>query len=324
MQRIGVTIGVSLLMIFAVGCSSESSSGVNWWTMGESGEQPSVEFDLTMSAAELYKIAKSHGLDVNEEMSKEELIYALGTALGCTCPTTECGASNCGSMCGECGEGNTCFEGACVAVDDEQFYDFSPYSHATSARFVGGATRVTYTATAATQDLIPPYEPPFAKIKLEFIQETFSGLPGIYDLATSYGPECDTCVTAYQYCNEIDCFNKFKVESGELVLAAAGQPGSRLSGYLKNVTFIEYDKTQPVDKPTKKNAKRWYVDRFFFDQDVPEVAVAANNCIEEGTGKDLYTNIANYKLENCYGEWEYLHDTCGSVAAKWITLTAGW
>ena len=238
----------------------------------------------------------------------------------CGCGAAVCGTDPCGNSCGACEGATVCFGGQCV---DDAGCDFSgafvPFSQATLTRAVGGAVKVLFTATAGA------LEPPFAKLSIEMDTGVFSGAAGTHDLAEAGRKGCDLCVKGYRVCNEDDCFNKFIPTSGELVLHEAAQPGGRLRGELRGVMFEQYkiDAAGQRVVDTKK-VKTWCLDSFAFDQEVPEFVPASNSCVPDGTGRDVGSNIKDFALQNCNGDWVNLHDRCGLYDAVWLVASAEW
>ncbi len=120
---------------------------------------------------------------------------------------------------------------------------------------------------------------------------------GSYDLAEQDLSTCGACLTIDRECltggGQVNCASQFTPESGTLFIDSAPAPAMPIEA---NGTGL------PVaNKPTEAT------------------------CIPEGNGQLIASNIGNYALRNCLGEYVELHDACENGSkATWIFGTAGW
>lgn len=50
----------------------------------------------------------------------------------------------------------------------------------------------------------------------------------------------------------------------------------------------------------------------------------ANQCAENGTGNTTGSKMANFRLQNCNGDWVELHDNCGRAKVQVVMLVTEW
>lgn len=233
--------------------------------------------------------------------------------------------------CGACPTDHFCSNGRCVldpglAAGDEatcDAYGFTPTVEAAFARVAAGVTRVRFIASNVV------VEPPFDKLTFELNHAlAFPGgapAPLTLSLADTGAPGGAVYLRGQTFCNDVDCASTYVATAGELVLDRPGAPGAPLGGTLRGLvlTQVRLDPSTGAIIPFSK-AKVWCVGDYRFAVDVPALPVAEGQCVAAGTGREVGENIANFTLQNCYGEPVDLHARCGRAKAVWIVATAGW
>ena len=254
------------------------------------------------------------------------------------CGTATCGVAANGALCGTCDTNQLCWSGQCITDEvgcDDSNFQLDGDSAITP--FSAGAARLVYTATGPDYQTTADDGRPLAmkKITIEVHHEKLFGdgpvQPGTYTLGTDDAKkDCALCVRGGTFCNKGGCGRNFVVESGTLEITQMGTPGSAFSGHMSNVIFreINEDDVDPDTKEygTKQYGKTWCLGDYGFDIAVPEQTQTEDNCIEEGTGRLIGDNIADYTLIHCEtGELVNIHNYCGSPKkALWMIAASGW
>jgi len=155
--------------------------------------------------------------------------------------------------------------------------------------------------------------------------------PGTYALGTDDAKDdCALCVRGGTFCNKSGCGRDFVVETGTLEITAVGTPGTTFSGHLSNVIFRQVN-LDDVDPQTEEygelqQGQRWCLGPYDFEIPVPEQTQTEDNCIQDGTGRLIGDNIADYTLIHC-GTEEIIniHSYCGTEKkALWMIAASGW
>jgi hypothetical protein len=267
---------------------------------------------------------------------------ATGGKASCDCKggssasgTLACGLDECGYACGTCGEGLACLGGACIAATECDYWGFSeadpeavtPPVETALTWFSAGKELVRY--QASTNDRVKKTQPPHRKILVELNASGFWGgkpaVPGTFDLVGDPN-DCELCVNGYTYCNDEDqCANRYVISQGDIVLKQPAEPGGRFAGFMRGVKFKEVlADTQNGGVKDHPNGKTWCIERLEFDEPIPELNLAEGSCLKEGTGREVGSNIADFTLQNCNGDWVDLHSRCGKYDVVWLVATAGW
>jgi len=225
-----------------------------------------------------------------------------------------------------------CVAGACTEtegcsdIDNDGTPDsgFQPSAEAAIIRRVGGKYVVRFVATSRSKS------PPFDKIVVEIdhasLEEKGLSATGVFDISGTAESlsTCDHCVTAYTYCNTTGCFNEYYVESGTIEVIQAGTPGTTMEVKLKGLKLKEFRRDNNGKPKAFNNGKTWCMGDYAFSVLVPELKVAEGFCVEDGTGKNVADNIADFPMMNCYGEPVNLHDQCALSKVVWVVYTTGW
>ena len=258
------------------------------------------------------------------------------TAAGCGSAT--CGVAADGSLCGTCEGAEICWSGQCVTDEigcDESSFVLDGDSAITP--FAAGSYRLVYTATGPDYEITAEDGRPLAmkKITIELNHEKLFGegpvVPGTYDLGGADATDdCALCVRGGTFCNKGGCGRNFVAETGTLEITQTGTPGTVFSGRMSNVIFRQVNEDD-VDPETKEygemqQGRTWCLGDYDFDIPVPEQTQTEDNCIEEGTGRLIGDNIADYTLIHCGTEEIInLHSYCGTdKKALWMIAASGW
>ena len=243
------------------------------------------------------------------------------TEANCDCGDAVCGVDNCGNACGDgCASGDQCLGGTCVAENSCTNWGFEASRIAMYPRVTGGIAKLRYEATQGGA------EPPFDKVVMEFIDGKAKTAPGIYNLADDPSfTSCGNCISANDYCNEYDCFNRWQIVEGTMEILSEPAAGQRFQATLRGLKFrkARIDDATGEPKPAKDSDDIWCIDRHDIDYEVPEVNTQ-NTCVAAGTGNNIGDNVGDFTLSNALGQEASLHAYCGSAKAVWIVLTAGW
>jgi len=278
----------------------------------------------------------------SESVGGAEVPSDLASSGGCG--SAVCGVSADGTMCGTCEASEICWTGQCIVDEigcDESSFELDGDSAITP--FAAGTQRLVYTASGPDYSVMS--EPtdgeaestPAAmkKIVIEINHDKLFGdgeaEPGTYTLGGDDAKaDCALCVRGGTFCNKGGCGKNYVVETGTLEISEVGTPGARFSGRLTNVIFRQI-KPNDFDSETKEynqmqQAKTWCLGNYDFDIPVPEQTQTEDNCIEDGTGRLVGDNIADYTLIHCgTEEVVHLHSYCGTdKKALWLIAASGW
>ena len=256
-----------------------------------------------------------------------------------SCGSAKCGVAANGALCGTCEASQMCWSGQCIDDDGIGCDDTSFLLDGDSAitPFSAGSHRLVYTATGPDYQITADDGRPLAtkKITIEVSHEKLFGdgpvEPGTYELGTDDAKEdCALCVRGGTQCNKQGCATNFVVESGTLEISQTGTPGTTFAGHMSKVIFREIDEND-VDPTTKEFGGKqfgqtWCLGDYSFEIAVPEQTQTEDNCIEEGTGRLIGDNIADYTLIHCKtGDIVNLHSYCGTEKkALWLIAASGW
>jgi hypothetical protein len=159
---------------------------------------------------------------------------------------------------------------------------------------------------------------------------------GTYSLAGTNFEDCGLCIVAHSNCTDQGCEKAFYADVGSVKITEFGaKGGENFTGSLDGVVLTEVT----IDPNTFKSTpvvggERWCLDGYTFNTPIGggsgdpgngNVPAGADDplCGGDNLGTMVGSSVANFKLQNCNGEWVNLHTECGTKALH-IMGTAGW
>ncbi len=233
------------------------------------------------------------------------------------CAGTECGWQEV-CNCGACGDGLQCIAGTCqesMNCDKQGFTQI--VSQAKLDLHPNGGFYMHF-------QTINQETTPFDVIVIEL--ETDAGGPtgpGVVDAAYGGFNEHGIWLYILKGWNG-NGYDKLLVPTkGQLnITSLSTEVGGNFTATLEGIELVEatYNQTDYSVTPVA-HGDTWCLNGVLLDTPATQTLP---NCVAEGTGQLLGDNIAEFQLQNCYGEWVNLHDSCKQTKAMWFVATAGW
>jgi len=321
----------ALALAFVLGC--DSGGGGDDSGGGEGGE------DTTTAAGE------------DTLVPEDDLVDCVPA-----CGTHVCGPDGCGGECGVCDAGLECTSGYCVepppdcdalcAGKECGWQDVCNCGECSGGlQCIGGACQEPMNCgetgfnQVVSQAKLDPH--PAGGFYMHFQtlnQETVPFDVIVIELETDVGgPAGPGAVdAAYSSFNEHgiwlymlrgwngEGYQKLLIPSkGTINIASLSADfGAQFTATLEGVQLVEatYDPNSFAVNPVP-HGDTWCLDGVVLDTQITQTQP---DCVTAGTGQLLGDNIADFKLQNCHGEWVNLHDHCKQTKALWFVATAGW
>lgn len=296
-------------------------------------------FSLIVLSASLIVIPACVGGGDNAGTDSSAAIGQDGSGTGedgaadCSCEGVECGMNACGESCGACTGGLVCASGACA----EPGTDPLPQGDCAINGFSPAAQEVALNPADAPANFyryqaVSALEAPLDRVQIQSYFD-FGGpnTPGTYDLSGSNFADCGLCVIAHTGCTADGCEKSFFADTGSITIDTFGMAtGEKFVGAMEGVIMREVT----IDPDTYKSTlvpdgDTWCMDGYDFSAALkdagppPPAGADAPACGGDNLGTMVGSSIANFKLQNCNGEWVNLHRDCNSAAVH-IFGTAGW
>lgn len=146
---------------------------------------------------------------------------------------------------------------------------------------------------------------------------------------------CPFCITLETGCTDNGCERLFLATAGNVTLQKVadqvGRPvGIRLNEILfEQITLDDESVSTVVPDSAALCVEGVGLSALASQTDEPvtrqvEATEPEPACVQNGTGKGIGDNIANFSLSNCLGETVDFHTSCGAHKALWLVTTAGW
>lgn len=240
------------------------------------------------------------------------------------CAGKACGPDSCGGECGLCHEGQSCQAGACVggSTDDCDRDGFTKVSGEAKLEASSGGNVLLVSQQDAQQ-------PPTNLLSIEnYMMAPYNGpnSPGVYDLVGQNYADCGLCLLGRTGCTNQGCEKTFFMKEGSLEIVEFSGSDAPFKAVI-NATLEEVTiNTSTYQSTPVPGGQTWCLENVIVDEFVPDNTPKPTEaeCVANGTGTLLGANIANFTLQNCYGEPASLHDKCGTTKMVWFTAVAGW
>ncbi len=238
----------------------------------------------------------------------------------CDCGAAVCGLDPCGNSCGTCAGDAFCFAGQC------QTQASCPMEQALTVLDDGVATLINDKGTERLRFEATAKGGFFTSVEIIANRDADLGglAAGDYPLQVSELSSCELCVLVHKNCPQQECAFPYVAELGKLSFDEVGFDAGRIAGSASELVFRQAyfdDKTKQVQ--VLKNGTSFCLEGFDFEASLETVVIEPEDCVPEGSGVLLGSDIADFELQNCEGGVVAFHDNCGATAV-WVVAAAGW
>jgi len=319
-QRGAAATSMAVLLLLW-GCGSDSGGGdAKEASPDEKGEEGSTETDLAETPGDL--VADAADTFESPEVDKVPEVADEPEELApvCDCAGKVCGLDNCGNSCGSCTGDWVCnAAGQCepppIPCDTKGFV-----AAVSSAKLHQEDSGLTFHFQGLSSENLP-----LDALVFDLDSQAAMGGPagpGKYEAAFSNFWTGGKWLYMLKGWNG-QGYKKLLVPiQGMINIEALAYEGGTFKAVLDGVVLQEASFNQNTMAVTVNGkGEMWCLDGLEMEA---EISVTYPQCVKKGSGVFLGDNIADFKLQNCKGQWVSLHDLYCGKKAVWIVATAGW